>query len=315
MALGLRTPDLTLAPRYVDGAQPTDGRQPGGPLLRVRVIPGLFEEKVYAGFVDRLQALGRPWRAFAYDWRRDNAETAARFAAFVAAVRRDFGGGPVDIVAHSMGCLITLAALHDGMPGVERVLLAAGPLRGGVGFLDDMHAGTRSGLNGRVLAPAVLATFPSVYTFFPLHGARLLDEQGHALEVDLYAPDAWKGYRLGIHGRGPVSEAFDAFLAQTLARAKAFRQKLEAPIAAYPAITVLVGKGHPTLSAIRGTRQPAGWTWDVRGGERSDGDGRVCAEHAIPPAGIPYREATTTLGHADVLNDPWVYDYLTKEIP
>lgn len=313
-ALGLRTPALTLPLCYGEGGQATDGRSAAGPLEKVVLIPKLLEQPVYGPWLAMLQRLGRPWYAFAYDWRRDNLESAARLAEFVDRVRQKHGGQPVHLVAHSNGGLVTLAALHDGLRGVGRVLFAGVPFAGGVGFLDDMHRGTAMGLNRRVLSPAVLATFPSVYSFFPLQGAALTDAAGESLGVDLFEPRDWKNFGLGIYrDLAAVPPEFDAFLAHTLAQAKCFRERLLQRLAHYPPIDVLVGVGRPTLSAIARKPGPRGLTWDVLGGKRTDGDGRVCAAHALPPEGIPYTRYETTREHADVLADPVVEGLLSEK--
>lgn len=311
MALGLRTPDLSLPIRFEGDCQVRDDRAAAAPLDKVTVVPWVFEENVYAPWLETLRRSGRPWHAFAYDWRRDNAESAAAFKAFVEQVRREAGNAPVDIVAHSMGGLITLAALHDGLRGVERVLFAGSPLRGGVGFLEDLHAGTRTGLNRGVLSPAVLATFPSVYAFFPLAGAKLLDTAGNPLEIDLFRVESWRENQLGVFqaGRRPPA-AFDAFLRRALAAARGFRSLLERPIDDYPSIDVLVGDQQPTLASLRRRGSPGAYTWDFQRPGTEAGDGRVCAANALPPGDIPHRRRTSPLGHADLLNDPFLTEFL-----
>lgn len=312
VALGLRTPRMSLPLTFEGGRQSNDGRAATGALETVTIIPTLIEEAVYAPWLATLKSLGRPWYVFAYDWRRDNTESAARLAEFVKDVRGRHASQTIDIVAHSMGGLVTLAALHDGLDGIGQVIFAGSPFRGGVGFLDDMHAGTRTGLNGAVLSPAVLATFPSVYTFFPLHGARLLDADGNAMEVDLYRAETWREQRLGIYQNANwVPAGFETFLQETLARARAFRERLETVRSSYPHIKALVGISHPTLVAIR-QKSESGMTWDVRGGERDAGDGRVCAVHALPPEGIPFERYTSTFEHGAILNDPQVASLITR---
>jgi pimeloyl-ACP methyl ester carboxylesterase len=304
IALGLRSPQLALPIEFKNGRQADDGRRAAGPLGKVVVVPKLLESPVYQPWLQTLERSGRPWYAFAYDWRRDNGESAERLADFVTDLRKKHGGRPVQMVAHSNGGLVTLAALHDGLPGIERILFAGVPFAGGVGFLEDMHLGTKTGLNGRVLAPPVLATFSSVYAFYPLKEAALTDEQGALLGIDLLDPGSWKTYRLGIYGRGEVPPEFDAFLGEALSRAKSFRQRLLATRKKYPPIDVLVGVGRPTLTAIARKAGATPIEWDVAGGRRADGDGRVCAAHALPPDGIPFTRYETTREHAEVLADP-----------
>jgi pimeloyl-ACP methyl ester carboxylesterase len=310
-AVGLRTPNLALPARFEQGRQQEDDRRPAGPLEKVVVIPRLLEEQVYGPFLNAIRNSGVPFHPFAYDWRRDNHESSERLTDFVRTVRKQHGGGPVRIVAHSNGGLVTLHALHEGMEGVEHILFAGVPFAGGVGFLEDMHTGTASGLNKKVLSPAVVATFPSVYAFFPLHGARLTDETGHDLGIDMLQAKSWREHRLGLYQHPHrIGEDFDRFLEETLARARRFRERLVKRISAYPRIDVLVGGGHPTLAAI--ARKPGRHApeWDVRNGAKEDGDGRVCTVHAVPPEGIPFERHESKFTHGAILDDPQVQKLL-----
>lgn len=311
MALGLRTPDLALPCRFEGDRQAGDDRAAAAPLDKVTVVPWVLEENVYGPWLETLRRSGRPWRAFAYDWRRDNAESATAFKAFVEQVRREFGDAPVDIVAHSMGGLIALAALHGGLRGVERALFAGSPLQGGIGFLEDLHAGTRTGLNRAVLAPAVLATFPSVYAFFPLTGAKLFDAAGEPLAIDLFSIESWRENQLGMFQPGRrVPAAFEDFLRRVLAAARDFRSLVERRIDAYPSIEVLVGDQHATLDSLCRRGTPGAYTWDFQQPGTQAGDGRVCAANALPPGDIPHRRHASPLAHADLLNDPYLTEFL-----
>lgn len=161
---------------------------------------------------------------FAYDWRRDNAESAAALAAFVeqkaAYVRRErkrrFGvDRPVrfDVVAHSMGGLVARHYLRYGgnkpTPGeptsggpvpfagasrVARLILVAPPNHGAALAVDQLVAGYRVAPVFPRYEPALLATMPSVYQLLPRprHGV-VVDGAGRP--VDLYDVATWE--RLG----------------------------------------------------------------------------------------------------------------------
>src|SRR5262249_31382025 len=69
-ALGLSTPTLALPLGRQGDAQERDGLAAGEILRAVGVPP--FGERVYGPVLTALEAAGRPFYAFAYDWRRDN---------------------------------------------------------------------------------------------------------------------------------------------------------------------------------------------------------------------------------------------------
>ena len=134
---------------------------------------------------------------FDYDWRRDNAENAAKLLAFIEEKRafvqqhlaEDFGGSPenydvkFDLVAHSMGGLLTRYMLRygdvppdvaleqgvtwKGAEHVDRVILVAPPNAGSVNALIRLIEGIKpSPLHARYDA-ALLGTMPGIYQLLP----------------------------------------------------------------------------------------------------------------------------------------------------
>src|SRR6185436_141041 len=105
-ALGLSTPDLSLPLQWNGDVQQRDSLVATGPLDTVAW------HDVYAPFLKWAAASGRAFHPFAYDWRRDNLETTDAFIRFLEKVRRESNDARIQVVAHSMGGLITLAAIH-----------------------------------------------------------------------------------------------------------------------------------------------------------------------------------------------------------
>ncbi len=166
---------------------------------------------------------------FDYDWRMSNADNAARLFDFVQDVRarvakeyaQKFGikdaDIKVDIVAHSMGGLLTRYMLRygdQGMPddgtdpvldwsgtlGVERVILVGTPNAGSAYAFRELLQGKNYGLP--ILpyySPAVLGSFASLYQLLPRdrhHAVRVVGDPG----ASIYDIEVWKKYGWGLAG-------------------------------------------------------------------------------------------------------------------
>ncbi len=168
--------------------------------------------------------------SFAYDWRRDLPETAAKLHEFLtirrAALQKEYERlyGVVDydvkfdLVAHSMGGLVAryflmygkqdLPADGQALPEldwsgsklVDKVLVVGTP---NDGYLDTL----REMVEGLVLTPGaprlpagVIATFPSYYQMLPgLSGGYAFYEGSDEGEtLDLFDPDLWIRHRWGL---------------------------------------------------------------------------------------------------------------------
>lgn len=306
-ALGFKTPDLKLETRFDDGRQPLGPLLPGKILARINVLPVLVGVDIYGPWLKAAGSWGKPFYQFSYDWRRDNLETMATFAKFLESVKERHGGRKVQVVGHSMGGMLALAVMNRNPELFDRVVLAGSPLGGGIGFLTDLHQGTSTGLNGEIVGPDVVKTFPSVFCFFPERPGNLLDANGQVLDMSFFNADDWRRLKIGMYaeGRDP-GEAYVPFFTEALARAKRFRELLrpgpsKEPL---PPVLVVAGKSYQTLTkAIQGgAKSELGW--DFESAAKVPGDGRVAYVNAMPPEGIAYEVFETTADHTDLLSDP-----------
>ena len=169
---------------------------------------------------------------FAYDWRRDLPENAARLHEFLRekrellrkAYEKEYGVSNYDIqfdlVAHSMGGLLAryylmygdqdLPADPEKLPKldwrgatfVDRVLVVATP---NDGYLDTF----RELVEGLVLVPGaprlpsgIIATFPSYYQMLPgpSGGAAVMETDGGRgrIPLDLFNPEVWIRNQWGL---------------------------------------------------------------------------------------------------------------------
>jgi pimeloyl-ACP methyl ester carboxylesterase len=157
---------------------------------------------------------------FAYDWRRDNVETAAQLHEFIlekkayveAERRKRYGDSaePVrfDIVAHSMGGVMARYYLQygnaslpeDGSPPdltwagakyVDRLVMVAPPNAGSLQAVEYLTQGVQFSRFFSKYEPALLGTMPSIYQLLPRTRHRPVVAGAQRVAVDLYDPDTW----------------------------------------------------------------------------------------------------------------------------
>lgn len=157
----------------------------------------------------------RRYYVYSYDWRQDNLISVRGLDDLVERIRDDYGNPDlkVDIVAHSMGGLITryfvrygtddvlndndFPVVYDGDRKVRRVILLGTPNLGSIASLAALVNGRKVVL-GRI-DPEVIASFPSAYQVLP-HKLRnwLIDADGNAIDADVFDIDWWRDLKLGI---------------------------------------------------------------------------------------------------------------------
>jgi len=292
-------------------------------------VGGLFP--VYGPFINHMNSLGRTFYPFAYDWRRDLNETTLRFQDFLRIVHKKHNQ-KIQIIAHSMGGLITLASIntHDGellnggenrndndgaqkvgiIDIVHSVVYAGVPFHRGIGFLKDMMLNLPTGRNTKILNPSVMFSFPSVYTFFPTkENPRLWDKEKKLIPVDFYDPQDWIQHKFGIFSKNPPTPEQFEHLKNCTAQAKLFRSKIVAlPNVTYPPTVILSSHSvrTPTKFTLDSDRV------DFEAAEYEMGDGRIV--NATPPVGIPYKNFETAQEHQCLLNDLVVVDQILKSL-
>jgi len=118
----------------------------------------------------RLRMFGYSVEYFPYDWRQSIVTLGKQLAAYVSKL------GPVQVVAHSMGGLVTRAAMKLGAKNISRVVMLGTPNRGSFSVVEVLQ-----GINSTVvlvdkldsqhnrddLVRDVFSTFPSIYEMIP----------------------------------------------------------------------------------------------------------------------------------------------------
>ena len=158
---------------------------------------------------------------FAYDWRRDNVESARQLVKRVEALKLRLGRPDLrfNVVAHSMGGLVARYAAMYGDRDLPPAGTAPQPNWAGADFVNKIfmfgtpNAGSAEafavllegysvteGLRRRVhllnkLSREDVMTAPSIFQLLP-HGAaaRFFDRDLRPLDVDLYDPAVWRRF-------------------------------------------------------------------------------------------------------------------------
>lgn len=226
----------------------------------------------------RLRAAGFAVTLHAYDWRLGIEDSAASFAERL----REQGSRRLAIVAHSMGGLISRAALAlPGTQHVERVVLLGTPNLGSfapVQALRGTYAVVRkiarldAATTAERLTEEVFNSFPSLYQMIPVAGGK---------GADLLHPDAWPDSGPAL--RLPLFE-----------RARRFRDGLASADRRFIAIA---GVGQETVTSA--SKGKDGFVYTVT----RHGDGTVPAASAALAAGPTYYTSTA---HSDLTRDAHV---------
>lgn len=302
--LGLSSPDLSL-PLQWNGETPAATQAKDG-LRATEPISTVAFQDVYGTFLGWAKTSGRRFYPFAYDWRRDNLETTDTFVQFLEKIRRENDGSKIQVVAHSMGGLITFAALQRRPDLFQSVLFAGVPFGSSISFLEDMHAGTSTGFNSSILSPKVFFTFASPYCFFPSDpkDSGLIEANGTPIMHDWYSADDWARQKLGIFATGAASNEQWTHLRHALDHARRFRSEIAYQSSmAYPPIAILAGNTIPTVTAVMRNGPRAVRGWDSVTAARKQGDNRIDFTRALPPAGVPHHVFKSTRAHGDLLSD------------
>jgi len=174
----------------------------------------------------------RPTAVFSYDWRRPLPELCTALHEFC---EETFPGQPVQIIAHSLGGLMSFAAMREHPEKYAPGAVVVGvPFGTGIQYLQDLHKGYFTELDRcRQFTPDKQFSMSSHWGFFPITKDRLEDrfvdvtarcERGDEIKFDadksgigkkakiqprvegdngwfeFYDPDEWERLDLGIFG-------------------------------------------------------------------------------------------------------------------
>lgn len=212
---------------------------------------------------------------FIYDWRQDNVQTSIELADLVDQIRLDYGDPDlkVDIVAHSMGGLITryfvrygrVDVLDDndfpinmyGGNRVRRVILLGTPNLGSVEMLNAFIDGIELGLKS--INSETLITMPSLYQLLP-HPLNnwIVTAKGKELDRDLFDIETWRRFHWALFNPEVRERILKEFADQSegekylITLERFFHKSIERARRFVWSLTVELPEEHPTLIVFGG---------------------------------------------------------------
>jgi pimeloyl-ACP methyl ester carboxylesterase len=251
---------------------------PDGPITRLSIAG--IGESAYLPFLQYASRELQGVTPFSYDWRKDVRESAKELCAAIEALPVKH----VDIVAHSMGGLVTLHCLAMGAPKVRRVVFAGTPFAGSPLVFKNLARGDPVGRNDTLISAQAMFTFTAAWQLAPA-------------DAEMTKPETW------LAGLGPFVDpqlrtdpSYQAELRHQLEQQKDHWRALEHVSPGVRSLVIL-GTGRKTVSGVSWQ----GGAPDFDHPQSSDGDGTVPAESAVPK--FPHEEVTVHAEHLRLLDD------------
>jgi pSer/pThr/pTyr-binding forkhead associated (FHA) protein/pimeloyl-ACP methyl ester carboxylesterase len=242
--------------------------QARGLVGEVVIVPNLYKMDQYGRLCQYMEEAlgyqeGRDLLTFSYDWRKDIREASRKLAQTVDEWNVT---GPVTIIAHSMGSLVSRYYVErlGGKSKVERLLMMGAPHNGGPKAISALVTGKGLipfGLMGEQVR-RVFSTFTSAHQVLPTY-ACVFDQDGKP--VDLLKDEGW------------VPEPQRA----ELRTAREFRRELR-PRSSVPCVSIF-GYGLKTTTRVDVRRDADGAWKNARFTEEPSGDASVPESSAILP--------------------------------
>lgn len=264
-------------------------------LRKAQLARGSYVDQ-YDLIINRLAALGykegSDLFAFHYDWRRSNFEAADALRQFIAA--KGLTGKPVDLIAHSMGGLVSTIYIqkYAGEQKVRNFVAMGTPFFGAAKAIRALAEGFAVfGVENYLVVGAgsvgtvyrVFASMDSIYELLPTYGdcCHIREtESGPMIEINLLSNDlVWQRFNLLMREKTRTAENAQ-FLARIRKNMAEQRRLVDLPMPPNVRLTVVASdSSESTLVQFLGAKQGIGKpVWGVG---RNQGDGTVPLVSAI----------------------------------
>ncbi|MEJ8475453.1 esterase/lipase family protein [Roseibium algae] len=284
-----------------------DDVEPCG-LIREVSFLGLYTQDVYGPFIERLEQAGyregETLFIFDYDWRLSVFENAKRLGDFVEA--SGVGDGEFDIIAHSLGGLISRTYAHNdaNAKNIKQLISAGTPWRGSVKALDLAEHGWGTAnlfMGGLEGFRRTILTFPSMFELMPDYEGCCGETPSLVSRLLANRAEAW----IALNWEGVNAETLPD-LADVSDRQKELRRIVDEPLPADIQSVLVIGLDQRTpqqflLEFIDGRGH-----FDIQ--TSWQGDGTVLRDSAVLEKRVTYPTSFST--HDEILSDTSVQDFL-----
>ncbi|WP_316224613.1 MULTISPECIES: lipase/acyltransferase domain-containing protein [unclassified Bradyrhizobium] len=282
-----------------------------GPFWTIHEYDSLLDQIHRLGYVDNKNLF-----TFPYDWRKSNFDTAKMFDAFVTsnpALRE----GKFDIVAHSMGGLVTKIWLinYGGAARVNKVIYMGTPFQGSMNAFATLSDGWGAFANfmagGLATVRRVTFSFPSIYELFPTYDACCrLGDTGHHTMLDIFSPATWT-QRDWLPAEYAPGGARAAAFEHGLAQARQIGLLMRQPVPGVEEIK-FAGDVIDTKLWLYVPQQNQSWkNWKF---SQSRGDGTVPVWSAANNFTGTQGSEPSFVEHATIFADKWLSNKLDREL-
>jgi pimeloyl-ACP methyl ester carboxylesterase len=299
--LGFDRQSLALPLEWQDGFQKKDE------LLAFQVLQNVALQKIYSPFFKWMKKEAYDIYPFSYDWRRSLLESVDALKQFIQPIVEK--KGPVLLIAHSMGGLVSFRLLTDSPNLFQGALFAGVPFGSGVDFAQDMHKGSAAGFNKSITDFSAHFSWPAPYVFFPLttENNRVVDPNGEAVDFDWQEPQDWQDKKLSVFKNQQLDPEIGLqHLSHVLKQAEDYRKNLipgEALLQSKLPIATIAANNEATSSKLIYDASNQQQAWRFNSHHTEPGDGRVTYSASHPPLPLAHRVFLTKNSHGGLLND------------
>jgi pimeloyl-ACP methyl ester carboxylesterase len=298
---------------------------PCGLIDKIEILGPIYSIKAYTALLAHLKGIGfggSNLHLFDYDWRQSNFDTAQKLKKFIEDRQRDGRiPGQFDIIAHSMGGIVTRIYLNENPSApVNKVVYFGTPFLGSASTLGTLSEGWGSFANwiagGMDTIREVATSFPGFLDLLPRyeHCCYVRNANGSRRDIDIFDAEQWKAMNW-LPNRVANSTTRFALFKTNLERAKTLTALLQA-IPLNVTEVKFVGDAQTTrvYFAVRnGATSPSSDTWLFT---KDQGDGTVPVWSAARNPAFNSLAGTLVSfsEHATLFDDTWAEDELKHEL-
>jgi hypothetical protein len=299
------------------GVPSPEALTPCGLIENINVIGPFWKIESYSGLLKTLSGFGyekdKTLFTFPYDWRLSNKDNAKLLADYI----KQLGFTKIDIVAHSMGGLVTSIYLQkpDAADHVNKVIFLATPFLGsmnvfgmlsnGYGGFENAIAGGMDTIRETVLSwPTLLELLPSYENCCRL-GTKEHYESADPMSVETWQTNHWlpRDYYAG-------QRAID--FERHLAQSREVHEIVKQPLPAEIKIIRVAGNAFSTNHYLWASSTDPSWsTWTF---EKHAGDQTVSAWSAANDTSTLAGSLPSFNVHATIFDDATVRNILEREL-